>query len=106
MLRPGKRVGGAIWEDGNKRGIDKSYFLPPINFTLMEAMNMFLAAAYDVYFHEYHPVFSGFLQLSSKLNRSAKENNEILSTMQKLPRNDRKVRNFNRLTRHGYPSIL
>ncbi len=90
-----------IWENGSKRGIDKSYFLPPINFTLMEAMNMFLAArVLNVYFHEYHPsIFSAFLQLSSKAPPGLqKKINDVLNTMQKLPRNDKKVRNFNKLT--------
>lgn len=32
-----------IWQDGSKRGITEGYFLPPINFTLEEAINIFLA---------------------------------------------------------------
>ena len=31
-----------IWEEGSKRGIAEGYFLPPIHFTLPEAVNILL----------------------------------------------------------------
>ena len=33
-----------IWEEGSKRGIMGGHFLPPVHFTLPEALNIFLAA--------------------------------------------------------------
>jgi predicted DNA-binding transcriptional regulator YafY len=33
-----------IWQHDRKRGIEKGYYLPPLYFTLDEAMNLFLAA--------------------------------------------------------------
>jgi predicted DNA-binding transcriptional regulator YafY len=33
-----------IWEQNNKRGIEKGYYLPPLYFTLEEAMNLFFTA--------------------------------------------------------------
>lgn len=90
-----------VWEKGNKRGINDNYFLPPIKFTLTEAMNIFLAArALSNYFHEYHPsVVSVFLQLSSIVPLSLqKKFQEIIDTIEKLPRNENKVNNLKKLT--------
>lgn len=33
-----------IWEDGTNRGITEGFFLPPVNFTLPEAINIFIVS--------------------------------------------------------------
>lgn len=37
-------LGIPIWQESSNRGIVEGYFLPPIHFTLPEALNIFLAA--------------------------------------------------------------
>jgi predicted DNA-binding transcriptional regulator YafY len=36
-------LGVPVWEDGSKRGIIEGYFLSPVNLTLSEAINIFIA---------------------------------------------------------------
>ena len=50
------KLGLPIWEEGSTRGIDEDYFLPPIRFSLPEALNIFLAARLMLnYAHRYDP---------------------------------------------------
>jgi len=60
-------LGIPIWEEGSKRGIDKDYLLPPIPFSLPEAMGIFLAARLMLkYADRYDPnIASTFLKLNS-----------------------------------------
>ena len=61
------KLGLPIWEEGSTRGIDEAYFLPPIRFSLSEALNVFLAARLMLnYAHRYDPnVASVFTKLNS-----------------------------------------
>lgn len=60
-------LGVPIWEEGSKRGIVEGHFLPPVQFTLPEALNIFLAARLMLnYAHRYGPnMASTFIKLSS-----------------------------------------
>jgi len=64
-LEPVHRV--KIWEKGTKRGIVDGTFLPPIRFSLPEAMTIFLAARLMVsYSNRYDPnIASTFMKLNS-----------------------------------------
>ena len=89
-----------IWEEGSKRGIAEGYFLPPIHFTLPEAVNIFLAARL---MQCLSPVFnpniaSTFMKLDiivPPLLRKYIKN--IIENMEKQPRDERSVTNFNKL---------
>ena len=55
-----------IWQDKGKWGIAEGYFLPPIRFTLLEAMTVFIAARLLLgYSNAYNPSITSFLM---KLN--------------------------------------
>jgi len=90
-----------IWQEGRRRGIMEGYFLPPITFTLTEAMNVFLAARlmYN-HIHQYNAgMISTFIQLSSIVPQPLrKQIQNTINCIEKLPRNDKKVNNFNKLT--------
>ena len=90
-----------IWEDGSKRGIVDGYFLPPINFTEEEAVNLFLAVRLMQHlFHLYNPsVASTFMKLDTIVPLPLRQQiQKTLEYIQKQPRDERKIRNFNRLT--------
>ena len=45
-----------VWEDKKKLAIEESYYLPPIRFTVPQAVNIFLAARLMLaYSHRYDP---------------------------------------------------
>jgi len=80
-----------IWEEGRKRGIMEGHFLPPVHFTLPEALNIFLAARLMLnYAHRYDPnMASIFLKLSSIVSPLLKEQiQKTMVWMQKQPRNE------------------
>ena len=56
-----------IWEEGSLRGIEKDYFLPPIHFSLPEAMTIFLASRLLLsYSNAYNPsIATAFMKLNS-----------------------------------------
>ena len=60
-------IGVPIWEAGTRRGIAPGYFLPPISFTLPEAMTIFMAARLLLaYSNTYNPnIDSTFVKLNS-----------------------------------------
>jgi predicted DNA-binding transcriptional regulator YafY len=90
-----------VWEDGHKRGINNDYFLPPLKFNLSEAMNLLLAArVLNNYFHEYHPSIVSVLYQLSSISPPALKNkiHETIQSIEKLPRIERKLNNFNKIT--------
>jgi predicted DNA-binding transcriptional regulator YafY len=95
-------IGVPIWEQGNKRGIVEDYFLPPINFTIEEAMNVFLAVRLmQNYCYVYNPhVISTFNKFEMIVPKPLKI--WIQGTTKYLesqPRDERKINNFNKLAR-------
>jgi predicted DNA-binding transcriptional regulator YafY len=85
-------VGVPIWQDKAKRGIAPGYFLPPISFTLPEAMAIFLAARLLLsYSNTYQPsIDSAFIKLNSAVPPPLR--NQIAHTiewMQRLNRDER-----------------
>jgi len=88
-------IGVPIWKDGEKYHIVEGYFLPPIQFSLPEAMTIFLAARLMLqYAHKYDPnIETTFQKLNSIVPSPLKE--QILKTMewmQKLPRDEHYLR--------------
>jgi proteasome accessory factor B len=84
-------IGVPIWEDTAKRGITPGYFLPPISFTLPEALTIFIAARLLLaYSNAYNPnIESTFIKLSSAVPSPIRNQIErTLSWMQKLPQDD------------------
>jgi predicted DNA-binding transcriptional regulator YafY len=89
-----------IWEAGSRRGVIEGYFLPPINFTLEEATNIFFAARLAQNFYpRYAPgVFLTFLKLNNVAPPILKEKiSYLLEHMAKQPRNEKIVKNFETL---------
>ena len=93
-------IGIPIWEDGSKRGIADGYFLPPINFTLPEALNIFLAARLmEKLTPENHPsLTSVFMKIGTILPPSLRVYiQKIIGHIEKKPMDERKVNNFNKI---------
>ena len=89
-----------IWEQGSKRGVVEGYFLPPITFTLAEATNIFLAARLmQNYSCIYNPnVVATFIKLNTILPPHLRDQiQHTLDYLEKLPRDERKLKNFNTL---------
>ncbi len=85
-------LGVPIWEDGTKRGITEGYLLPPIHFTLAEALNVFLAARLMLSFaRRYDPnIASTFTKLNSIVSPPIRDQiQKTLDWMQRYPRNER-----------------
>ena len=84
-----------ISQGGTRRGIVEGYFLPPIRFTLPEALNVFLAARLMLnYARRYDPnMASIFTKLNSIVPEPLREEiQKTLDWMQKQPRNERYLR--------------
>jgi predicted DNA-binding transcriptional regulator YafY len=95
-------LGVPIWEEGNKRGVEEGYFLPPVTLTLDETMNIFLAARLlQNYSHLYNPsIASTFMKLSVILPKTLrKQIQDTIEYIEKQPKNERKINNFDKLTR-------
>ena len=91
-----------LWEEGSKRGIAEGYFLPPINFTQEEAVNIFLAVRLMQSLSYIHnpSIASTFMKLDTIVPPPIKK--QIQSTLehiQKQPRDERKIKNLNNLIR-------
>ena len=85
-------IGVPIWEDSTRRGIAPGYFLPPISFTLPEAMTIFLAARLLLaYSNTYNPnIDSTFVKLNSAVPPPLRDQvTRTIDWMQKLNRDDR-----------------
>jgi predicted DNA-binding transcriptional regulator YafY len=90
-----EEIGVPIWEKGATRGIDSDYFLPPISFTLPEAMTIFLAARLLLaYSNNYNPnIYSTFVKLNSTVPPPLRDQvTRTIDWMQKLNKNDRLLR--------------
>ena len=85
-------LGVPIWEEGSKRGIAEGYLLPPIHFTLPEALNIFLAARLMLnYAHSYDPSMASiFVKLNSIVPPPLRDEiQKTLDWLQKQPRNEK-----------------
>jgi predicted DNA-binding transcriptional regulator YafY len=81
-----------VYDDKKHWKMDKKYFLPPIRFTLPEALNIFLTARLMLgYSHRYDPnVDSTFTKLSTVLpGPLAEQVRKTMDWMQKLPKDER-----------------
>ncbi|MFA5629483.1 MAG: transcriptional regulator [Dehalococcoidales bacterium] len=81
-----------IYEEKAKWAIDESYFLPPVRFSLKEALNIFLAARLMLnYSNRYDPnIATTFNFLASVMPPPlAKQVLNTIDWMEKLPRNER-----------------
>jgi predicted DNA-binding transcriptional regulator YafY/transposase-like protein len=95
-------IGVPIWEQGNKRGIVEDYFLPPVNFTIEEAMNVFLAVRLmQNYCYVYNPsVISTFNKLERIIPEPLKKwIQDTIEHLESQPRDERRINNFNKLAR-------
>jgi len=95
------KLGLPIWEDRSTRGIDEHYFLPPIRFSLVEALNIFLAARLMLHYaHRYDPnTASTFMKLNSIVPTGLREQiQKTLDWMQKQPTDERYLRTLTMLT--------
>jgi len=89
------KLGFPIWEEGSTRGIDEEYFLPPIRFSLPEAINVFLAARLMLnYAHRYDPnIASTFIKLNSIVPPSLRDQiQKTMDWMQKQPQDEKYLR--------------
>jgi len=94
-------LGVPIWEENSRRGIMEGYALPPIPFTLPEAMNIFLAARLmQNYSRRYDPnMASTFMKLNSIVLSPLREQiQKTISWMEKQPKNERQIEIFKKLT--------
>jgi predicted DNA-binding transcriptional regulator YafY/transposase len=89
-----------IWENAGKRGITEGYFLPPITFSLTDAINIFLAARL---MQSHLAVFSlsmalTFMKLNVILPAPVKQQlQEIIDYETAKPRNEKMLNSFNQL---------
>jgi len=82
------KLGIPIWEERSTRGIDEDYFLPPIRFSLSEALNIFLAARLMLHYAQrYDPnMASTFMKLNSIVPPGLREQiQKTLEWMQTQP---------------------
>jgi predicted DNA-binding transcriptional regulator YafY len=95
------KLGLPIWEERSTRGIDEDYFLPPIRFSLPEALNIFLAARLLLnYAHRYDPnTASTFMKLNSIVPPTLREQiQKTMDWMQKQPTDEKYLRTLATLT--------
>jgi predicted DNA-binding transcriptional regulator YafY len=95
-------IGIPIWEQGSKRGLVEDRFLPPVNFTIEEAMNVFLAVRLmQNYSYVYNPsVISTFNKLERIIPEPLKKwIQDTIEHLESQPRDEMKINNFNKLTR-------
>ena len=81
-----------VYDDNKRWKIDEKHFLPPIRFTIPEALNIFIAARLMLnYSHRYDPnVDATFTKLSSVLpDPLAEQVRKTMDWMQKLPKDER-----------------
>jgi len=95
------KVGLPIWEQGSTRGISEDYLLPPIQFSLPEAMTIFLSARLMLnYAHRYDPnTTSTFMKLNSVVTPLLREQiQQTMDWMHKLPKDERYLNILAKLT--------
>jgi len=84
-----------VYDDKKRWKIDESHFLPPIRFSLPEALNIFLTARLMLnYSHRYDPnVDATFTKLSAVLPQAlAEQVRKTMDWMQKLPKDEKHLR--------------
>ena len=92
-------LGVPLWEEGSRWGLAEGYFLPPISFSLQEAMTIFLALRvlqnYAYLFKD--DVVSTFTKLGiivpSPLRKEIQSNLELLSNQER----DIRINNYIKL---------
>jgi predicted DNA-binding transcriptional regulator YafY len=90
-----------IWEQGTKRGVVEGIFLPPITFNWTEAMTIYLSSRLmQNMSHLYNPsIASTFMKLNTIVPQPLRQQiQNTIEYIEKQPRDDRKIRNFNKLT--------
>lgn len=90
-----------IWEDGSKRGLSEGYFLPPINLTKEEAMNIFLAIRLmQNLTYSYNPsTISTFQKLDTIVPEPLRKYiQSTIEYLEKEPKNQTNLSNFNKIT--------
>jgi predicted DNA-binding transcriptional regulator YafY len=88
-------LGIPISEEGSKRGIVEGHILPPIHFTVPEALNIFLSARLMLnYAHRYDPnMASIFFKLNSIVPPPLREEiQKTIDWLQGQPKNERYLR--------------
>jgi predicted DNA-binding transcriptional regulator YafY len=91
-------LGVPVWGKGSKRGIVEGYFLPPIHFTLTEAMSILMAMRLmQKYFYHDPSEGSTFLKLYGAVPSPLKKYFEEILNVTGKPINDSAANNFNKL---------
>jgi predicted DNA-binding transcriptional regulator YafY len=94
-------LGVPVWEDGNKRGINKDFLLPPISFTLQEAVNIFFAGRLlrNFFYIDNINLFSTFLKLSAVVPLQLRKHiQDTIKYTVNQPKKDEKITsNFNKI---------
>jgi predicted DNA-binding transcriptional regulator YafY/transposase len=93
-------LGVPVWEEGNKRGITEGYFLPPVSFTLQEAMNMFICIRLMRHYSYLHKddIISTFLKLNSIVPPPFKKLiQNTLEYIENQPQDRRRANNFSKI---------
>jgi len=93
-------LGVPIWEEGTKRGITEGHFLPPITFSITDAINIFLATrSMQSYFSTISmSVVNTFMKLNVTLPSPLKQQiQDLIDTQETQTMNKRIFNNFNKL---------
>jgi predicted DNA-binding transcriptional regulator YafY len=101
-------LGVPVWEEGTKRGITEGHFLPPISFSVGDAVNVFLATSYmQSYFSGINrSVANTFMKLDAAIPSPLRQQiQDIIDSNNHIPVNERISNNFDKLiqawlTRH------
>lgn len=95
-------LGVPISEEGSRRGIAEGYHLPPVRFSLPEALNIFLSARLMLsYAQRYDPNMEAtFFKLNAVIPSPLKEQiQKTMDWMHTLPRDERYLRTLAELAR-------
>jgi predicted DNA-binding transcriptional regulator YafY len=90
-----------LWEERGRRGIVEGYFLPPINFTVSEAMNIYLAARMmNQLTPEYNlSIISTYMKLSSIAPEPLRGHiQSTIDYLERQPKDERAKSNFEKIT--------
>ena len=91
-----------VWEEGRKRGVTEGHFLPPINFTPAEAMNVFLATRLmqNLYNPHISSIASTFMKLNTIIPPPLRQQvQNTIDYLEKQPRDERRIINFDQITK-------
>jgi len=90
-----QKLGIPFWQNGSTWGIAEGYFLPPIRFSIPEALNIFLSARLMLSFSRHYDTntASTFIKLNSVVPSPLREQiQKTLDWMQKLPADEKHLR--------------